>query len=204
MNNENINKDLEDLISQKTKTGRNNSQIKVFQELYKRFGFNPITIVETGCIRNANEIYKNGDGWGTLSWLTWAEKTKSMIFSIDINQYHLNVAKNVIGYSKYLNYALSDSVAYLENLPEFFKINLLFLDSFDYCGDEDNRKAAAEHQLKEIKACEKNLNKNSLVLLDDIHDDKFSGKGALSIPYLLNKGWRIINFEEKQVLLSKV
>jgi len=199
-----MNEELEKLIEIKFKTGRNNSQIKVFKELYKRFQFNPITIVETGCVRNPNEIYKNGDGWGTLSWIQWAERTKSIIFSIDINQYHLNVAKNIIGLNKHVNYALSDSITYLENFPEFLKINLLFLDSFDYCGDENNMKSAEEHQLKEIKACEKNLQENSLILLDDILDEKFSGKGAQSIPYLISKGWKIINFEDKQILLSKI
>jgi len=47
--------ELQELISNKNQTGRNNSQIFVFKELYKRFGFNPITIVETGCIRNQTE-----------------------------------------------------------------------------------------------------------------------------------------------------
>lgn len=199
-----MNTELDQLISDKNQTGRNNSQIFVFKELYKRFGFNPITIVETGCIRNQTEIYKIGDGWGTLSWILWAKKTNSIIYSIDINQYHLNIAKNVIGLSPYVNYVFSDSVSYLQNFPSFMKINLLFLDSFDYCGDENNKRAAAEHQLKEFQACEKNLEENSIVLLDDILDSNFSGKGALSIPYMLDKGWKIINFQDNQVLLSKI
>lgn len=196
--------ELENLIKNKISTGRNNSQIKVFTELYKRFAFNPIVILETGCIRNPDANYRFGDGWGTFSWIQWAEKTNSMIFSIDINKEHLNIAQNIIGHSKYVNYSLSDSIEYLKNLPDFFKINLLFLDSFDYHRDEENKKAAAEHQLKEIQACEKNLTENSLILLDDIIDVNFNGKGALSIPYLISKGWKIINFEETQVLLSKI
>ena len=115
---------------------------------------------------------------------------------VDINQYHLNIAKNVIGLSPYVNYVFSDSIAYLRNFPSFSKINLLFLDSFDYHGDENNKRAAAEHQLKEFQACEKNLEDNSIVLLDDIFDINYSGKGALSIPYMLSKGWKIINFQD--------
>lgn len=199
-----MNTELQELIFNKNQTGRNNSQIFVFEELYKRFGFNPITIVETGCIRNPSEIYKKGDGWGTLSWIHWATKTNSIIYSIDINQYHLNIAKNIIGLSPYVNYVFSDSVSYLQNFPSFMKINLLFLDSFDYCEDENNKRAAVEHQLKEFQACEKNLEENSIVLLDDILDVNFSGKGALSIPYMLNKGWKIINFQDNQALLSKI
>lgn len=199
-----MNFELQALIQSKNQTGRNNSQIFVFEELYKRFSFNPITIVETGCIRNPNEIYKIGDGWGTLSWVHWAEKTGSIIYSVDINQHHLNIAKNIIGLSPYVNYALSDSVSYLQNLPSSFKINFLFLDSFDYHGDENEKRASAEHQLKEFQACEKNLEENTLVLLDDILDLSFVGKGALSIPYMMSKGWKIINFQDKQVLLSKI
>ena len=199
-----MNTELDQLISNKNQTGRNNSQIFVFKELYKRFAFNPITIVETGCIRNQTETYKMGDGWGTLSWIHWAKKTNSLIYSIDINKDHLNIAKNVIGLCPYVNYVLSDSIAYLKNLPSSMKINLLFLDSFDYYGDENNKRAAAEHQLKEFQACEKNLDDNSIVLLDDIFDINYSGKGALSIPYMLSKGWKIINFQDSQVLLSKI
>lgn len=195
--------ELKNITLGKYQTGRNNSQVFVLNELEKRFGLNPITIVETGCIRNSSDAYKIGDGWGTLSWIHWAKKTNSIIYSVDINQDHLNVAKSVIGLSPYVNYALSDSIAYLHNLPLFFKINFLFLDSYDYHGDEANKKAAAEHQLKEFQAAEKNLEGNSLVLLDDILDSNFSGKGALSIPYMLDKGWRIINFQDTQVLLSK-
>lgn len=199
-----MNDQIENIIKEKITTGRNSSQTKVLLEIYNRFNLNPIVIVETGCIRNPNEIYKMGDGWGTISWLLWAKKTNSQIYTVDINQYHLNTAKNVIGNSPHINYVLNDSVEYLQKLPQSFKINLLFLDSFDYCGDEENKKAAAEHQLKEFQACEKNLQENSLVLLDDILDSNFSGKGALSIPYMMSKGWKIINFQDNQVLLSKI
>jgi hypothetical protein len=199
-----MNSELQTLIQDKNQTGRNNSQIFVFEELYKRFSFNPITIVETGCIRNPTEAYKIGDGWGTLSWIHWAKKTGGMIYSVDINQQHLNIAKSVIGLSPYVNYVYSDSIAYLKNLPSSFKINFLFLDSFDYHGDENEKRASAEHQLKEFQACEKNLEENTLVLLDDILDPNFAGKGALSIPYMMSKGWKIINFQDKQVLLSKI
>jgi len=199
-----MNSELQKLISSKELTGRNNSQIFVFKELYNRFEFKPITIVETGCIRQPYEIYKLGDGWSTISWLLWAQKTNSQIYTVDINDFHLNTAKKIIGQSPYVNYVYNDSIAYLKNLPSYFKINLLFLDSFDYGGDDNNKKAAAEHQLKEFQACEKNLEENSIVLLDDILDANFSGKGALSIPYMLDKGWKIINFQENQVLLSKI
>ena len=85
-----MNTELQELISNKNQTGRNNSQIFVFEELYKRFAFNPITIVETGCIRNPTEMYKIGDGWGTLSWIHWAKKTNSLIYKNNIYEWYIN------------------------------------------------------------------------------------------------------------------
>lgn len=80
----------------------------------------------------------------------------------------------------------------------------MFLDSYDYAGDEKNKKLASEHQLNEIKNAEKNLEASSLILIDDIFNtSSFQGKGELSIPYLLNKGWKIINYADTQILLSK-
>jgi len=195
--------ELASLIESKIETGKNSSQIKLLNEIHLRFKFNSINFVETGCIRDLNT--KFSDGWGTLCWLLWAKKTKSRIYSVDVNDNNLNAAKKILKRSPYINYIYSDSVEYLENLPENFKIDVLFLDSFDFDhGDFDIQEASSNHQLKEIKACEKNLNLNSLILIDDIFDNKtFFGKGSKSIPYLLEKKWKIINYQDKQILLSK-
>ena len=199
-----MNNELKDLLSQKEMTGRHHSQLFVFEELYKRFSFEPINIVETGCIRNPTPMYKMGDGWGTLSWMLWANKTRSSIRSIDINPVHIEIARQVTGNSPWVTLICSDSIKYLKELNESFKIDFLFLDSYDYGPTEEEKKASAEHQLKEIQACEKNLEENSLILLDDILDVKsFAGKGALSIPYLLKTGYQILNYQDTQVLLSK-
>jgi hypothetical protein len=83
-------------------------------------------------------------------------------------------------------------------------VQFLFLDSYDYEGDKNNKKLSGEHQLKEIQAVEKNLQENSLILIDDIFNTtSFQGKGELAIPYLLKKNWKIINYADTQVLLSK-
>lgn len=188
-----------DLINGNPKTGRAASQNFVYKELFRRFDFNSINIVETGTIRNP----KDGcDGWGTLLWKRWAEVSNSFVYSVDNNNQHLFNAKQVVSHSPRVFYIYNDSIEFLNCIPNSFKINLLFLDSYDYTPEE--QKPCAEHQLKEVKAAEKNFSQNSLILIDDIFDiNNFSGKGQLSIPYLLNKGWKIISYLDTQILLSK-
>jgi hypothetical protein len=190
-----------DLINQNPKTGRSSSQNFAFKELFKRFDYNSINIVETGCIRNPND---SCDGWGTLLWKKWADASNSFVYSVDNNSHHLFNCMNVVKYSPRVFYIHNDSVEFLKNLPSSFSIQFLFLDSYDYAGDEKNKKLAAEHQLSEIQAAEKNLKHNSLILIDDIFNaTSFQGKGELAIPYLLNKKWKIINYSDTQMLLSK-
>lgn len=196
-----MNDTILDILNKKVKTGRHQSQINVFKHLHNRFSFNPITILETGCIRNDKDPC---DGWGTYCWNLWAERTGSRVFSIDSSKESIASCQNIINSSIYTHYVYSDSIKYLENLPESFKINLLFLDSYDYWGDSENKKKATIHQLNEIKAVEKNLIDTSFILIDDVFDiSKFSGKGELSIPYLLSKGWKILHFKDTQIFLSK-
>ena len=80
------------------------------------------------------------------------------------------------------------------NFLSFFekKIDFLYLDSLD-----GQFKKASEHQLDEIKIAKNKLHKNSLVLLDDK-----GSKTNLSIDYMLNNNFRILNETKEQVLLS--
>ena len=72
------------------------------------------------------------------------------------------------------------------------KIDFLYLDSLD--GQYDG---ASKHQLEEIKIAKDKLNKNSLVLLDDK-----GSKTNLSIDFMLNNNFKMINETKEQVLLS--
>lgn len=190
-----------DLINNNPSTTRSSSQNFVFKELFNRFDFNPINIVETGCIRNPKFSF---DGWGTLIWKKWADASNSFVYSVDNSSNHLYHCMNVVEYSPRVFYIHNDSIEFLKNLPLHFRIQFLSLDSYDYVGDEKNKKFAAEHQLNEIQAVEKNLDENSLILIDDIFNtSSFQGKGELAIPYLLNKNWKIINYADTQILLSK-
>jgi len=184
----------------KPQTGRNNSYLKVIEILENEYQ-QPITIVETGCIRNLSDEYKNGDGWSTLNWEYYAKKTNSIVYTVDINQEHINQSKQIVPPSVYVNYNVGDSVEFLNKFDK--KIDLLFLDSFDYCGDEENIKACHNHSLNELLGAWNKLNQKCFVLIDDVFNDSWDGKGKLTIPYLLDNGFELVYFMDSQALLKR-
>lgn len=182
-------------------TGRNNSFLKVLDILEETYN-NPITIVETGCIRNTTEESKIGDGWSTLNWEYYAKKTNSKVYVVDINKNHIEQSKKIVPESEYVKYYLDDSVNFLNNLND--KIDLLFLDSFDYCGDEENIRNCHLHSLNEVKSAWNKLNDKCFILIDDVFGNNWDGKGKLSIPYLLDNNFTIEYHIDSQVLLKRI
>ena len=81
-------------------------------------------------------------------------------------------------------------------------IDLLYLDAWDY-SEGEAAKISEESHLDAFKIIENSLSDRALILIDDIHDtESFKGKGSLVIPYLLNKGYKIL-YLGYQCLLSK-
>jgi hypothetical protein len=158
-------------------------------------------LVETGCIRNTTEESKFGDGWSTLNWEWYAKLTDSSVYVVDIDETHLEKAKQVVPESQYVTYKQQDSIEFLKNFHR--PIDFLFLDSYDYCGDEENVRKCHEHQLNELKAVWDKLNDNCFILIDDVFSDNWDGKGKLSIPYLIKNGFRVLYFMDSQVLLFR-
>ena len=188
-------------MSEKPITGRNISFLKVMEILEREYGNSPITIVETGCIRGTSDVSKMGDGWSTLNWEFHAKKTGSSVYVVDINQDHINRSKEIVPESEHVKYTLSDSVEYLKNFDK--KIDLLFLDSFDYCGDEENVRACHNHSLNEVIAAWDKLNDHCFILIDDVFNSEWDGKGKLTIPYLLKNGFELEYFMDHQALLKR-
>ena len=181
-------------------TGRNKSFIKVLDILENTYS-SPITIVETGCIRNTTDESKFGDGWSTLNWEYYCKKTNSVTYVVDIDENHLFKAKQIVPESAYIHYTKQDSIEYLQSFDK--KIDLLFLDSYDYCGPEENIIKCHNHSLNEILAAWDKLNPKCYVLIDDVFDDVWSGKGKLSIPYLLNNGFVKLYRDDSQALFAR-
>lgn len=188
-------------MSNKPLTGRNTSFLKVIEVLQQEYGNDPITIVETGCIRGTSDESKMGDGWSTLNWEFYAKQTNSTVYVVDINAEHIKRSQQIVPESEHVKYTLSDSVEYLKNFEG--GIDLLFLDSFDYCGDAENIKACHNHSLNEVKAAWNKLNPKCFVLIDDVFNSAWAGKGELTIPYLLENGFELVYFMDQQALLKR-
>lgn len=189
------------MLEEKPLTGRNSSFTKVLSILDEVFGGNPITIVETGCIRNTSEEAKIGDGWSTVNWDYYAKKTNSSVYVVDISWDHVKCAMEVVPPSRYVTYTVDDSVHFLENFPA--KIDFLFLDSYDYCGDDENIRRCHEHSLNEVKAAWNKLGTPCLILIDDVFNDKWDGKGKLSIPYLFENGFVMVHHIDGQMFMIR-
>lgn len=193
---------LEDVLAIKVPTGRNASQTLALEELHARFGFAPLRMVETGTIRNPSHDNRMGDGWATLTWLLWAAATGGRVWTVDVDPQAIELCKLMTRNSPRIEYVLCDSVSFLRSFEA--PIHLLYLDSFDAGPPGDPRVAAAcRHQLAEIEAAYDKLDPDALVILDDVLPDYRNGKGELSVPYLLDRGWRILSHVETQAVLAR-
>lgn len=189
-----------EICNRKPVTGRDSSFYWTVGAIVNKLGTN-LVMVETGCIRNTTEESRFGDGWSTLNWEYVAKETDSVVYVVDIDENHLSKSKQIVPEGKYIVYTKQDSIEFLQNFDK--KIDFLFLDSYDYCGDEENVRRCHVHQLNEVKAAMDKLNDKCLVLIDDVFDTNWNGKGKLSIPYLLENGFEILHLLDNQVLLKR-
>lgn len=182
-------------------TGRNLS----FPRVKKILEGKKINIIETGSVRGLEDHSRMGDGWSTYHWLEHSQKTGSNVWTVDIHSHAVNMTNKLK--EKYFpdvnNFQaiLGDSIEFLKGFTE--KIDLLFLDSFDYCGDEENINKCHLHSLNEFKASEEKMTEGSYVLIDDVFNSDWDGKGKLCIPYILSRGYELVYFTDSQVLLKK-
>jgi hypothetical protein len=54
-----------------------------------------------------------------------------------------------------------------------------------------------------VKAAWDKLNDSCFILIDDVFNDQWAGKGELSIPYLLENGFTVSYYTDSQVLLQR-
>lgn len=184
----------------KPETGRNSSFTRVLLTLANTFD-HPINIVETGCIRNTSDNSKWGDGWSTVNWEYHARETGSKVYVVDIDINHINQAQKIVPPSEFVEYTKDDSINYLKGFDK--PIHLLFLDSYDYGGTPENVRKCHEHSLNELKAAWDKLTDKCLVLIDDVYNNEFDGKGKLSIPYLLENGFELLHCMDSQAFLGR-
>jgi len=156
------------------------------------------TLVETGCSRGKVKFIFFSkinwkDGMSTMIFSDYARFMNGNLTTCDIEKKNIENAKKFVKKNLgYVKFVVDDSLNFLENFNK--EIDFLYLDSLDGQFAE-----ASSHQLKEIKIAKNKLNKNGLVLLDDKGD-----KTNLSINYMLENNFKIINETKEQVLLSLV
>ena len=154
------------------------------------------TIVETGCARGKTKFIFFSkinwkDGMSTMIFSDYARYVKGELTTCDIEKKNIENAKKFVkNNQEFVKFAIDDSLNFLSSFEK--KIDFLYLDSLD--GQYDG---ASKHQLEEIKIAKNKLNKNSLVLLDDK-----GSKTNLSIDFMLNNNFKMINETKEQVLLS--
>ena len=154
------------------------------------------TLVETGVARGKKKFFFFSkinwkDGMSTLILSDYARHVNGNLTSCDINKKNIENAKKFTKPNKeFINFVTEDSLNFLTNFNK--RIDFLYLDSLD-----GQFEGASKHQLEEIKIAKNYLHDQSLVLLDDKGD-----KTKLSINYMLDNNFKILNETREQVLLS--
>ena len=117
-------------------------------------------IVETGCAREENNF--DGDGMSTLIFDEYIKQYGGTFFSVDINPDNTAFAKSKCELAKIHT---GDSVEFLYNFPLNRKIDLLYLDSYDF--DPQKPHPSSLHHLKELTAIMPSLQKGTMIVVDD-------------------------------------
>jgi hypothetical protein len=151
---------------------------KIFEYLDGVSG--PITIVETGCARLADNWA--GDGQSTVMFDKYicSRDQESECYSVDIDPASVSACTQLV--SPRVVVTQDDSVHYLNGLAKKFgqakkKISLLYLDSFDL--DKTYWYPSAIHHLKELTAMMRCIDAETLVAVDDcpLNGDFVPGDG---------------------------
>lgn len=151
---------------------------------------NPL-IVETGCNRSTDNWA--GDGMSTIIFDKYINDYNGELHSVDIDQRHVNLATSLVSNKTTIH--CSDSVAWLWNFNKLGrKIDLLYLDSFDYDGSNG---LSMQHHMYELTAALPSLKNGTMIAVDDHFGDHGKGElvkrfmGHIGIP-LLHNGYQLI------------
>jgi len=151
---------------------------------------NPV-IIETGCSRETNNW--SGDGMSTVIFDKFINDYNGVLHSVDIDANNVRTATSLV--SDKTTVHCSDSVAWLQNFNQLNKkIDLLYLDSFDYHIDS---RLSMQHHMNELTAALPSLKNGTMIAVDDHFGDH--GKGELvkqfmeqiEVP-LIHNGYQLI------------
>lgn len=151
------------------------------------------TIVETGCTRLE---WDAGDGSSTLLLGEFVRRHGGRLHTVDINPSNMATCRRLTRRDWWrISYHVADSVGFLSTFARRGRrIDLLYLDSFDYPlgADEDaGRDSAQRHCLAELEAALPALSPRALVLFDDAALPG-GGKPRLASERLRELGWTCV------------
>jgi hypothetical protein len=172
---------------------RHRSLDLLLRETTRRFA-KPV-VVETGTIR-AEEDW-GGAGFFTYLMGRYLSRRGGKLFSVDLSLANCQFSREWTGvFGEAISVVNQDSVDFLRQFAQ--PIDVLYLDSLD-TSDPDH----AQHALSELQAALSKLHSESLIMLDDTPwiGASWVGKGALAVPFLLERGWKIL-YAGYQVLLQ--
>jgi len=141
---------------------------KIFKYLDSLDETKPLVIVETGCVRAANNW--GGDGQSTILFDRYLQYRTGdgSCFAVDIDPKATALCRTVV--SEKTEVLTGDSVLVLRDISSILKkhdvsISLLYLDSFDL--DWKNPAPSAVHHLKELVSIYDRVSPQTLVVVDD-------------------------------------
>jgi len=152
---------------------------------------NPL-IVETGCARCPDNW--RGDGMSTVIFDKHINMFGGELHTVAIDPYNVELAETLV--SKKTTIHCSDSVAWLWEFNKLErKIDLLYLDSFDF--DQDNPAPSQQHHLYELTAIIGSLRNGTMIAVDDNFGN--CGKGQLIKEFMEHVGNSMIHNGYQQI-----
>lgn len=173
---------------------RNRSFDTLFREMTARFA-SP-TVIETGTIR-AEEDW-GGAGFFTYLAGAYLFRRGGELHSVDITPGNCAFARDWTAvFGSTVTIHEQNSIEFLADFDG--TIDVLYLDSLD-----TSEPSHAAHAMLETKAALNKLTDDSLIIFDDTpwSGDRWCGKGAEAVPWLLRNGWKIL-YAGYQVLLTR-
>lgn len=169
----------------------------IFENLLKA-SQKPYLIVETGTIRTIDNF--KGDGMSTFLFDGFANQFGGEVWTCDISPIGSGLVSSFC--SERVIPVTSDSVLFLESFKRLSKrkINLLYLDSLDLDGPEQDQ--ASTHAAMEYEAIKSCLAKKSIVAVDDAvspEGDLREGKAKDVVKLLERDGFQCI-FDSKHTV----
>lgn len=175
-------------------------------------------IVEIGSSRETN-----GHESSTFYFNKIAKINNTDFYSVDFSEQSWLMAKSIINEKA----ILSDGKLFLQNFRNYTSknISVLYLDNFDIIYNEkhkisllnrvgnlyeknneklNNERSAVVH-LEQLEASYAFLNDDALIIVDDTKfiNNNWWGKGALVVPFLIQKGFQVTYKTDDGVALKK-